>query len=377
MNNRIRITAAMAVMAALAWATPADAQFGGIGKNLKRAQQVQDLHISDKEEQELGATVSERIRARFGVVQDKAVHTYVTSVGLVLGAESDRPELPWRFIVLDTDGVNAFASPGGFVHITRGALALIENEAELAGVLAHEMIHVTEKHTINAIKKNKLVQVGASEAGGDKIPLVDRLAGKVYEMVIENSFDRGDERESDEKGLKLAAKAGYAGQGLADFLARLADRNKGQKERNGLFASHPETTERIAAIGKQAKALKTTAVVAARYEAHIKYEPTPLTQVPQAMEGSAGLAGGTSEAAPAGGDQKEEAAPADPPKKRGFGLGSLKKTVAPEQQTAQVSASGGARGVGPDRNAKGGPNPALVSVSVSAQELTAFKKGIA
>jgi beta-barrel assembly-enhancing protease len=376
MKKRIRITAATAVMAALAWATPAFAQLGGIGKNLKRAQQVQDLHISDKEEHALGANVSQRIRARFGVVQDKAVHKYVASVGLVLAAESDRPGLPWTFIVLDTDGVNAFASPGGFVHITRGALALIENEAELAGVLGHEMIHVTEKHTVNAIKKNKLVQVGASEAGGDRVPLVDLLAGKVYEMVIENSFDRGDERESDEKGLKLAVKAGYAGHGLADFLARLADRNKGQKERNGLFASHPETNERIAAIQKQARAQKTTALVAARYQEHITYEPTPLTDVPQAIEGSAGLAGGSSKAAPAEGGEQEEAAPAEP-KKRGFGLGSLKKTVAPEQQTAQVSASGGARGVGPDRNAKGGPNPALVAVNVNAEELSAFKKGIA
>ena len=113
------------------------------------------------------------------------------------------------------------------------------------------MIHITEKHTINAIKKNKLVQIGASEAAGD-LPLVDRLAGKVYEMVIENSFDRGDEEESDEKGLALAAKAGYAGQGLSDFLARLAERNQGQQERNGLFASHPETTGRIAKIRKQA-----------------------------------------------------------------------------------------------------------------------------
>jgi beta-barrel assembly-enhancing protease len=363
-------------MAALAFATPASAQLGGIGKNLKRAQQIQDFNITDKEEQQLGANVSERIRDRFGVVQDKDVHRYVASVGLVLAADSDRPGLAWTFIVLDTDGVNAFASPGGFVHITRGALALIENEAQLAGVLAHEMVHVTEKHTINAIKKNKLVQVGASEAAGDRVPLVDRLAGRVYEMVIENGFDRGDERESDEKGIKLAAKAGYAGHGLADFLARLAERNKGQQERNGLFASHPDTTERIAAIRKQATALKTTALVAERYEAHITYEPTPLTEVPQAIEGSAGLAGGSSKAAPAaGGEQQEEEAPPEP-KKKGFGLGSLKKTVAPEQQSAQVSASGGARGVGPDRNAKGGSNPALVAVSLSAEEVKAFRQGI-
>ena len=72
---------------------------------------------------------------------------------MVLAKQSERPNLPWTFIVLDTDGVNAFAAPGGFVHITRGALGLVKNEAELAAVLGHEIGHVAHKHAINAIKK--------------------------------------------------------------------------------------------------------------------------------------------------------------------------------------------------------------------------------
>ena len=89
------------------------------------------------------------------------MHRYVALVGTGAGAAARGPNLPWTFIVLDTDGVNAFAAPGGYVHITRGALALIKNEAELAGVLGHEIIHVTEKHTVKAIQKNKAVQMGA------------------------------------------------------------------------------------------------------------------------------------------------------------------------------------------------------------------------
>ena len=367
------VTGALVIIALAT--TPAHGQFGAITKGLKRAQQVQDLQITDSEEQQIGADVSARIRARFGVVQNAEVHKYVTSVGLLLARASTRPELPWKFIVLDTDGVNAFASPGGFVHITRGALALVENEAQLAGVLGHEMTHITEKHTINAIRKSKAVQIGADEAGGGKGALVKVLANKAYEMVIENSFDRGDEGESDEKGVQLAAAAGSAPAGLADFLARLADRNKDQKERNGLFASHPEMKDRVAKIRKEAGSLKgSEALVAARYRQNIKYEPKDLAEVPQAAEGSAGLAGGSSSSKPA---TQAENKPQEPPKKKGFGLGSLKKAVAPESQSAQVSASGGARGVGPDRNAKGGSNPALVSVTVSAAELAAFKKGIA
>ncbi|HSL24082.1 MAG TPA: M48 family metalloprotease [Vicinamibacterales bacterium] len=365
----------VAVVAFVALAAPASAQFGALTKGVKRAQQLQDLQITDKEEQQIGAEVSGKIRERFGVVQDAAIHKYVGSVGLLLAQESTRPKLEWRFIVLDTDGVNAFAAPGGFVHITRGALALIQNEAELAGVLGHEMTHVTEKHTINAIKKSKGVNIAADEAGGGaKGAVLSAVAGRAYEMVIENSFDRGDERESDEKGQALAAKVGYAPGALADFLARLAERNQNQKESNGLFASHPAIKERIEEIGKDAKVFKSSALVEARYRARVKYEAKAITDVPQAMEGSAGLAGGSPAKAP---EKKEEAKTEEAPKKRGFGLGSLKRAVAPESQTAQVSASGGARGVGPDRNAKGGPNPALVTASISAAELSDFKKGIA
>ncbi|MBI2221137.1 MAG: M48 family metalloprotease [Acidobacteria bacterium] len=363
--------------AIVAIASPAYAQFGALNKGLKRAQQVQDLQITDSEEHQIGAEVSARLRARFGVVQDKEIHKYVTSVGMLLAQESTRASLPWTFIVLDTDGVNAFASPGGFIHVTKGALALIANEAQLAGVLGHEITHVTEKHTINAIRKSKAVQIGADEAGGNKGLLVKAMAGKVYEMVIENSFDRGDEGEADKKGVALAAKAGYAPAGLADFLATLAGRNKGQKERNGLFASHPETQDRIEKIRKDAASLKgSAALVAARYTSHVKYQPIDLTEVPQAGEGAAGLAGGSS--SKSGETPKGETKAAqEQPRKKGFGLGSLKRAVAPEGQSAQVSASGGARGVGPDRNANGGPNAALVTVTVTAAELAAFKKGIA
>ena len=141
-------------------------QLGQIGKGVsiaKKANDVRDLQMTDAEEQQLGAAVSERIRTRYGVVQDAAVHKYLALVGGALAQGSTRPALPWTFIVLDTDGVNAFASPGGFVHITRGALGLIKSEAELAGVLAHEIGHVAHKHTVNAIKKNKAVQMGAAE----------------------------------------------------------------------------------------------------------------------------------------------------------------------------------------------------------------------
>src|SRR6185436_12394313 len=131
--------------------------------------------------------VSVKIRARFGVVQDPAIHKYVTLMGTALAKNSERPNLNWTFVVLDTDGVNAFASPGGIIHVTRGALGLARNEAELAGVLGHEIGHVVRKHTVNAIKKSKAVQIGSSAAARNT--MLDQLANKAYEMVLENQFD--------------------------------------------------------------------------------------------------------------------------------------------------------------------------------------------
>ena len=192
------------------------------------------------------------------------MHKYVTLVGTVLAKQSERPNLAWTFIVLDTDGVNAFASPGGFVHITRGALGLIKNEAELAGVLAHEIGHVAHKHTVNAIRKNKAVQLGTSETLSNRGPFLDKLANKAYEMVLENKFDRGDELDADTGSIALSQKLGYAPASLADFLTRLDERNKDQPAQNGLFASHPETKERIDKVRKIAGAA-TGALVAARY----------------------------------------------------------------------------------------------------------------
>jgi predicted Zn-dependent protease len=360
--------------------SPAYAQLGGLLNKAQKAQEQKqkfdELNITEEEERQIGDEVSAKIRARFGVVQDAAIHKYVTLVGLSVARESERPKLPWTFIVLDTDGVNAFASPGGIVHITRGALGLLKNEAELAGVLAHEIGHVAHKHTVNAIRKNKAVQMGASTTLKDRGPFLNQLTNKAYEMVLENAFDRGDEIDADNASVQYTQKAGYASATLADFLTRLDDRNKDQPTRNGLFASHPETKERIDRI-RQNSGTKSGAAGEARYKQHVKYAPVPITSIAAVEAGAAGLTGSTAPAAGTDDKGTDKDKKADEPKKRGFGIGSLKQTVAPEKQTAQVSASGGSRGVGPDRAAKGGSNPSIVKVAtLTDAEVDAFKRAL-
>jgi predicted Zn-dependent protease len=339
-------------------------QLGRLGGALKQAQKLKDIEMTEAEEAQLGAEVSQRIRTRYGVVQNQAVHRYVTLVGTALAQVSSRPAITWTFVVLDTDAVNAFAAPGGYVHITKGALANLKHEAELAGVLGHEVIHVTEKHTIRAIQKGKLVQMGADETLAGNSALMNRLADKAYE-VVEQGFGRGEELESDQKGIALANTVGYAPTGMNGFLAMLMARNTATAgaSRNGLFASHPETKERVERMTKQIASAKlsSTATVEARYTSTITFKPVAVADVATIEAGSSGAAGATKRA--------------ETPKKKGLGgLAASLKPSGGEKKSAQVSGSGAARGAGAESNAKGGSNPAPVAVTVSAADVAAFKK---
>lgn len=340
--------------------TPAYAQLGGLGKAIGRANEVrkdvQDLTFSDAEERQIGSDISTKLRNKYGVVQDRAVHRYVTLVGTTLAQGSTRPELRWTFVVLDTDGVNAFAAPGGFIHITKGALALIRNEAELADVLGHEIAHVTEKHTINAISKSKAVDLGGKAS---RSALLSEIGDRAYAAILENSFDRSDEVESDRIGITLANKAGYAPTGMAAFLTRLADRNKDLKERSGMFASHPEAKARLDALGRTISSAKLTAaaLVAGRYGQSVTFKPVAVTSM-----GQVAAATPTSKPAESSGGR--------------FGLSGATALGRDRSSTDTVS-SAGSRGVNPDRDAPGGPVKTLVAVSVTAAEIAEFRKGIA
>ena len=385
------------LLALLVCAPPAHAQFGNLGDRLKKAQeakgkfdkQVAEIKISDADERKLGEEVSAKLREDFGVYQDKDVTRYVSLVGKVLTQNCARPYLDWQFIVLDTDGVNAFASPGGIVHVTRGLLGLVKNESELAGVLGHEVTHVTAKHTVRAIEKNKIIsmsteQVGNSSSLGQAV--LSQLANAAYKNIISNAFDRDDEMEADRVGIGLANKAGYSPRGLSDVLKRLQERNKNQDQPNGLFASHPLIKDRIANISAAITEgnLAAAATVAPRYAKHIAFTAKPVSEIP-VIDGTRGLTGGESKPKETKDSTQKDAAQKDPKqaeppaeaKKKGGLLGKIGLSTGSQSQNTQTVASAGARGLGqPDRDAKGGSNPARVAVIINPADLVEFKKGI-
>ena len=330
-----------------------------------------DLQISEAEEIELGEAISEKIRERYGVVQDRDETRYLSRVGLTVARQTDRPHLPYRFIILDSGSVNAFAVPGGIVHITRGALAVIGSEAELAGVLGHEVAHITQKHTIKAIKKDKSIDLASSASGLDDNLLMAKLADKATDMVLAG-YGREQEVNSDQAGVVFAARAGYSQEGLLRFLDTLKKRSSSGS--GGLFRSHPETDNRIKRVGKviDKEHLDESIWLTARYDAEIDYEAGGAGTGGPAVDGARGAAGASD--AESGGQEKPKK------KKSRFGLGKLKKTFiggGDEQQTAEVTGAGAARGVGDeeDESQETGPkNPALVDVQISEAELRAFQE---
>jgi predicted Zn-dependent protease len=368
----------LSALFAIATASPAHAQLGGLGKLKKLGdkavdtkQKVDDMTFTDKEERQLGEQVSLKLRDHFGVYQNADVTKYVSLVGSALAQASRKPDYDWQFMVLDTDGVNAYAAPGGLVHITRGLLGLMKNEAELAGVLGHEITHITNHHTTDAIRQSKGVSLGADLAGGGsgRDQLIARFAGAAFNKIFEGEFSQSDENHADEIGIQLANKVGYAPNGMVDVLKKIAARNGGREDRNGMFASHPAIKDRIASLEKQIKAEKLTASATAdaRYKQHITFDAKPVTEIAMDVEGAAGLATGDK--------KKEDEKKPDDSKKKGGLLSSL--SGGKQTQASQQTASAGARGGVPDRDAKGGPNKNPLAVKITAAELEAFKKGIA
>jgi predicted Zn-dependent protease len=362
-------------------AVPASAQIGGILRGANKAvdakQKIDDLTFTEKEERQIGEQVSAQLRAKYGVYQDKEVTKYVTLVGSALAQASDRPNIEWNFIVLDTDGVNAFAVPGGIVHVTRGLLGLLKTEAELASVLGHELTHVTEKHAIAFLRQSKAVSIGTDVAGGGSARdyIIAKASERLGHFFLDNEFKRQDEDQSDETGLRLANKLGYAPTGLAEALKKIQARNSDRTEKNGLFASHPALKDRISNAEKliAKEKLTATATGQARYAKTITFDAKGVGDITMNVDGASGLAAGDKKKED---DKKAEEKKDEPKKSRFGGLSSITGGGSKQAQSSQQVASAGARGGVPDRDAKGGSNPSIVAVKVTATEVEGFKKGI-
>jgi predicted Zn-dependent protease len=218
----------------------------GAGKDLATAA----VGMDEKEEIAVGREVAGRMLGAAPLVADPELQAYVNRVGRWIAAQTERPDLPWHFGVIDSPAINAFAAPGGYVLITRGLYEILDSEAQLAGVLGHEIGHVVQRHHITVLQKSAAISAGAQLAQArDRSQLVGNLIGTGAE-IFARGLDKSAEFEADQIGVVLAARAGYSPYGLVEVLHKLSARGAGDASLALLFRTHPHPGERLTEIGQ-------------------------------------------------------------------------------------------------------------------------------
>ncbi len=208
---------------------------------------------SEQQELALGQRTDVEVRDQYGAYVDARLTAYVAAAGKTIAAGTHRPNLPYHFAVLDSPVINAFAVPGGYVYLTRGILALMSSEAEMAVVLGHELGHVNARHSVRKMSQMILIQVGLAvgSALSDTFAKISGVAGIGVQLLF-LKFSRDDEREADRLGVEYSRKAGYDPSRMVDFftsLQKMGDLSGKGYSLPGFLSTHPLTTERIRNVG--------------------------------------------------------------------------------------------------------------------------------
>lgn len=207
--------------------------------------------ISPREEVELGQQYATEINQQLPIVEDAAVNRYINLLGDRLARQGDR-NIDYTFYIVNTDAVNAFAIPGGFIYINRGLIEETDDLAELAGVLAHEIAHVEERHGVEQLERSQRTNLGLSLAYvllGRAPSGLERAAIQVGGTAIFASYSRGAENEADATAIPLLIGAGIDPVGLVTFFdTLLEERERRPSTIERWFSTHPLTEERIAEV---------------------------------------------------------------------------------------------------------------------------------
>ncbi|MBK1879140.1 M48 family metalloprotease [Pelagicoccus mobilis] len=221
-------------------------------------------------DKQLGAQNSVIVEAQMGVYDDAELRAWVNAVGYKLVTHLEDKRFKFSFKVIDDPMPNAFALPGGYIYVTRGILSLVTNEDELACVMAHEIIHVTERHSVKQMRKSlfpRLLEVPGNIVGNvvhDDLGNLINAPISTSNKLLLSSYSRGHEKDSDMMGITLARKAGYDPTAMGRILDRLSKAVEiltQEKEKRGYFDDHPFTPDRVKAIYKRSQKLDPIAKV--------------------------------------------------------------------------------------------------------------------
>jgi len=215
--------------------------------------------ITPSEEHYIGRAVAAMVMAKYPLFNNAGLNRYLNQVGLTLSSVSERPNTygGYHFAVLAGEEPNAFACPGGIILVNRGLLRQIQNEDQLAAILAHEVAHVAQRHGISAIKKSRWTKLGFYAAGevgkqytpseiGDLTGAFQNVVTDVAKKVIESGYSQSDEKKADQAALRIAWNAGYNPAEMLEFVK--SQEAKGIGHGQGPFASHPKPEKRIKMI---------------------------------------------------------------------------------------------------------------------------------
>ncbi len=205
--------------------------------------------VSSSQEIAMGREAAEEVASSIGVYPDGALQGYVANIGKLMAASSERPDLPWSFAVVDDPSVNAFALPGGFIFVTRGMLAHMNSEAQLAAVLGHEIGHVTAKHSVHRISRAQLTQFGLGVGSilSEDLQRLGDLAGTGVGLLF-LKFGRDDENQSDQLGFKYALNSGYDPREMVPVFETLnrVSAGSGAERLPQWMSTHPDPGDRVA-----------------------------------------------------------------------------------------------------------------------------------
>jgi beta-barrel assembly-enhancing protease len=205
--------------------------------------------IDEPKEIEMGRQLSAVLLGAKPLHPDMALQRYVNRLGRWISLQSDRPNLPWTFAVLDDVGYNAFAAPGGYVFVTKGLIDSVADESELAGILAHEIHHVIAKHHLKALRKSAqtglLTRIVASQLNNDLQGAVSAQLLALGREVYSKGLDQEDELEADRSGVALATRAGFDPYGLVAVLQQLRTAKPDNPVFTLALSTHPATQLRI------------------------------------------------------------------------------------------------------------------------------------
>jgi predicted Zn-dependent protease len=209
------------------------------------------ITLSEEQEDEMGRTVAIAATNRWPLYDNPELTKYVTLVGLTLASVSARPDGNWVFGVLDTPQVGAYSGPNGYIMVTRGALAIMEDESELAGVLAHEMAHSINRHGMEVVKKARFAEAGieAGSVASKEVALFNKALDFAVKTILDVGWNQGQETQADSEAVRLLRDAGYDPGGLPRFLARM--QQKGGAGGARPLGTHPGTADRIARTNSQ------------------------------------------------------------------------------------------------------------------------------